>query len=131
MRGGAAAAMLCVSQAVLAERRTRAIQRSGEDEMSTRVAAVDGGDGSVSAGGKWVYGFVEGSREMRELLGGKGAGIAEMTRLLGSDLVPAGFTITTEACVAFMHGGRVLPVGLEDQVGVALAGLEERAGKRL
>ena len=99
--------------------------------MSTRVAAVGEGDGSVSAGSKWVYGFVEGSREMRELLGGKGAGIAEMTRILGSDLVPAGFTITTEACVAFMHGGRVFPVGLEDQVGVALAGLEERAGKRL
>jgi pyruvate, orthophosphate dikinase len=99
--------------------------------MNTQVATANEADGSVPAGGKWVYGFAEGSREMRELLGGKGAGIAEMTRLLGSDLVPAGFTITTEACVAFMHGGRVFPVGLEDQVGVALAGLEERAGKRL
>jgi pyruvate,orthophosphate dikinase len=99
--------------------------------MNTQVATANEADGSVPAGGKWVYGFVEGSREMRELLGGKGAGIAEMTRILGSDLVPAGFTITTEACVAFMRGGGVLPVGLEDQVGVALAGLEERAGKRL
>jgi pyruvate, orthophosphate dikinase len=44
---------------------------------------------------KWIYDFAEGSRDMRELLGGKGSGIAEMTRVLGSDLVPAGFTITT------------------------------------
>jgi len=43
---------------------------------------------------KWIYDFAEGSRDMRELLGGKGSGIAEMTRVLGPDLVPAGFTIT-------------------------------------
>ena len=48
---------------------------------------------------KWVYDFSEGSREMRDLLGGKGANVAEMTRVLGEDAVPAGFTITTEACV--------------------------------
>src|SRR5205807_2280747 len=48
---------------------------------------------------RWVYDFSEGSNEMRELLGGKGAGIAEMTRVLGPDRVPAGFTITTAACV--------------------------------
>ena len=60
---------------------------------------------------KWVYDFAEGSREMRELLGGKGANIAEMTRVLGPELVPAGFTITTEACVAYMRGGRSAPGG--------------------
>ena len=60
---------------------------------------------------KWVYDFAEGSREMRELLGGKGAGIAEMTRILGPELVPAGFTITTEACVAYMRAGQTLPAG--------------------
>jgi Pyruvate phosphate dikinase, AMP/ATP-binding domain len=49
---------------------------------------------------KWVYDFAEGSREMRDPLGGKGANVAEMTRVLGADRVPAGFTITTEACVA-------------------------------
>jgi pyruvate,orthophosphate dikinase len=80
---------------------------------------------------KWVYDFAEGSRDMRELLGGKGAGIAEMTRVLGPDLVPAGFTITTEACVAYMDGSRTAPADLDSQVDAALARLEEQAGKRL
>ena len=78
-----------------------------------------------------MYDFAEGSREMRDLLGGKGAGVAEMTRILGPDMVPAGFTITTEACVAYMRGDRTWPEGLEEQVGAALAALEKRAGKRL
>jgi len=80
---------------------------------------------------KWVYEFTEGSREMRDLLGGKGANVAEMTRLLGAAQVPAGFTITTEACVAYMAGGRTRPEGLDEQVSDALGRLEERAGKRL
>jgi pyruvate, orthophosphate dikinase len=78
-----------------------------------------------------VYDFAEGSREMCEMLGGKGAGVAEMTRIQGPELVPAGFTITTEACGSYMHAGGTLPDGLEDQVDAALAALEERAGKRL
>jgi pyruvate,orthophosphate dikinase len=80
---------------------------------------------------KWIYDFAEGSRDMRELLGGKGSGIAEMTRVLGPELVPAGFTITTEACVEYMRNGRSAPAGLADAVGDALARLEERAGTRL
>src|SRR5215213_5956918 len=80
---------------------------------------------------KWVYDFTEGSRDMRELLGGKGANVAEMTRVLGADRVPAGFTITTEACVAYMQGGQEEPDGMAEQVAEALARLEERAGKRL
>ena len=52
-----------------------------------------------------VYDFAEGSRDMRDLLGGKGANVAEMTRVLGAERVPAGFTITTEACVAYMRAG--------------------------
>ncbi|MBX5469960.1 MAG: pyruvate, phosphate dikinase [Thermoleophilaceae bacterium] len=80
---------------------------------------------------KWVYEFSEGSRDMRELLGGKGANVAEMTRILGPDRVPAGFTITTEACVAYMRAGRREPEGLEQQVAEALGRLEERTGKRL
>src|SRR5437763_10128860 len=68
---------------------------------------------------------------MRDLLGGKGANLAEMTALLGADRVPAGFTVTTEACVAFMQGGGETPPGLEDQVDAALAQLEQSAGKSL
>src|SRR5918996_4220648 len=79
---------------------------------------------------QWVYDFSEGSKDMRELLGGKGANVAEMTRVLGADRVPAGFTITTEACVAYMEAGE-FPEGLEEQVREALGRLEEQAGKRL
>ena len=80
---------------------------------------------------KFVYDFAEGSREMRTLLGGKGANVAEMTRVLGADLVPAGFTITTEACVSYMRENRTPPDGLDAQIAEALARLEQRAGKRL
>ena len=79
---------------------------------------------------KWVYDFADGSRDMRDLLGGKGANIAEMTRVLGPELVPAGFTITTEACVAHMRSDRSGLEGLDDAVDEALARLEEHAGKR-
>ena len=85
---------------------------------------------SAPATTKWVYDFADGSRDMRNLLGGKGANIAEMTRVLGPELVPAGFTITTEACVAYMRSDRSGPEGLDDAVDEALARLEERAGKR-
>jgi len=84
----------------------------------------------VATGTKYVYEFSEGSREMRVLLGGKGANVAEMTRVLGHDRVPAGFTITTEACVAYMEAG-TFPEGLDGQVAEALERLEEQAGRRL
>jgi pyruvate,orthophosphate dikinase len=74
--------------------------------------------------------FHAGSRALRELLGGKGAGIAEMTRVLGAERVPPGFTVTTDACVAYMRG-RTLPDGLEDEVLAALGRLESQAGRRL
>jgi pyruvate, orthophosphate dikinase len=80
---------------------------------------------------KWTYDFAEGSRDMRELLGGKGAGIAEMTRVLGADVVPAGFTITTEACVEYMRHDRTAPEGLGAAVDEALQRLEQGAAKRL
>jgi pyruvate,orthophosphate dikinase len=80
---------------------------------------------------QWVYDFSEGSKDMRELLGGKGANVAEMTRVLGEDRVPAGFTITTEACVAYMKAGQEEPDGMAEQVAEALERLQERAGKRL
>jgi pyruvate, orthophosphate dikinase len=80
---------------------------------------------------KWVYDFAEGSRDMRELLGGKGANVAEMTRVLGPDRVPAGFTITTEACVEYMRADRHEPDGMAEEVAEALTRLEEQAGKTL
>ncbi len=79
---------------------------------------------------RWVYDFAEGSREMRDLLGGKGANVAEMTRILGADRVPGGFTITTEACVAYMRDGG-FPDGMAGQVRAALDRLEAAAGKTL
>ncbi len=80
---------------------------------------------------KWVYEFSEGSREMRELLGGKGANIAEMKRIGGPVRVPDGFTVTTAACVAYMQADGRFPDGLEQQVDEALARLQEQTGKRL
>src|SRR5437588_7758487 len=78
---------------------------------------------------KWVYDFAEGSKDMRDLLGGKGANVAEMTRVLGEELVPAGFTITTEACVEYMRAGEE-PAGLAAQVADALERLQDLSGKR-
>jgi pyruvate,orthophosphate dikinase len=79
---------------------------------------------------KYVYDFSEGAADQRDLLGGKGANLAEMTRVLGADRVPGGFTITTEACVAYMEAGEE-PDALAEQVADALARLEESAGRRL
>ncbi|WP_028065903.1 pyruvate, phosphate dikinase [Solirubrobacter soli] len=80
---------------------------------------------------KWVYDFAEGSKDMRDLLGGKGANVAEMTRVLGADRVPAGFTITTAACVAYMKADQSEPEGMSDQVADALERLQEHTAKRL
>jgi pyruvate,orthophosphate dikinase len=76
-----------------------------------------------------VHAFEEGSKEQKFLLGGKGANLAEMTNL--GLPVPPGFTITTEACNAYMAAGDVLPDGLMDEVAAARAVLEGRTGKRL
>ena len=78
---------------------------------------------------KYVYAFEEGSKEQKYLLGGKGANLAEMTKL--GLPVPPGFTITTEACNAYMAGGDQLPDGLMDEVEKALVELEAKMGKRL
>jgi pyruvate,orthophosphate dikinase len=76
----------------------------------------------------FVYDFDEPSDGGRELLGGKGIGLAEMTQL--GVPVPAGFTITTDACRAYMANGGRLPDGLEAEIEEHLAGLEEKTGKR-
>jgi pyruvate,orthophosphate dikinase len=76
---------------------------------------------------KWVWRFEEGSAKMRDLLGGKGAGVAEMTR--AGLPVPSGFTITTEACNAYYKRGERFPPGMWEQVLTALRGVERKTGK--
>ena len=77
---------------------------------------------------KWVYLFAEGSREMIDLLGGKGAGLAEMAR---ADLpVPPGFIITTRACQSYYQHDKRLPDGLWEQSRAALQTVEEKTGRR-
>ena len=87
---------------------------------------------------RWVYAFDEvadaesaaggGWDGVRALLGGKGANLGEMTRI--GVPVPPGFTISTEACNAYLEGGEKLPDGLVDQVAAALRGVETKAGKK-
>lgn len=77
---------------------------------------------------KWVYLFSEGNATMRDLLGGKGAGVAEMTN--AGLPVPPGFTITTEACIAYYDQGQTFPAGMWDQVIAALKEIERRSGKK-
>src|SRR3989475_1360913 len=82
--------------------------------------------------GKYIYPFgggrAEGRADMKDLLGGKGANLAEMTNI--GLPVPPGFTATTEACLAYLKDGR-FPSGLMDEVDEHLAGLEEAMGKKL
>ena len=77
---------------------------------------------------KWVYLFNEGSKEMRNLLGGKGAGLAEMTN--AGLPVPPGFTITTEACLSFFDNNRQFPPGMWEQTLEALRTVEQQTDKR-
>src|SRR3569832_1668173 len=77
---------------------------------------------------KYVYDFAEGSRDMKDLLGGKGANLCEMTNL--GLPVPPGFVITTEACTAYLQSGQV-PDELEAEVTSHLRALEEQMGRRL
>src|SRR5881275_1041631 len=88
---------------------------------------------AATARKKWVYlfanGKAEGNAKMRDLLGGKGAGLAEMTN--AGLPVPPGFTITTAACNAYFKAGKKLPPGLWDQVERGLATIEKATKKKL
>lgn len=77
---------------------------------------------------KWVYLFSEGNAKMRDLLGGKGAGVAEMTN--AGLPVPPGFTITTEACNAYYDAGKQFPEGMWQQTLAALKIIEQQTGKK-
>ncbi len=78
---------------------------------------------------KFVYNFSEGSQSMNDLLGGKGCGLCEMTRI--GLPVPPGFIITTEVCDAYYKFGKKYPKGLEDEVSKYLSALEKEMGKKL
>jgi pyruvate,orthophosphate dikinase len=77
---------------------------------------------------KWIYRFEEGNAEMRDLLGGKGANLAEMSRL--GLPVPPGFTITTETCNDYLAAGNQLPEGLWERVLAEMDVLSEKMGRR-
>lgn len=78
---------------------------------------------------KFVYLFNEGNSEMKDLLGGKGANLAEMTRI--GLPVPFGFTISTQACNDYYQAGKQISTEVKDQIDAALTALEEKAGKKL
>jgi pyruvate,orthophosphate dikinase len=78
---------------------------------------------------KFVYDFEEGNKDMKSLLGGKGANLAEMTNM--GLPVPHGFTVTCEACNAYRAAGRRFPDGMLDEVAAHLRDLEEKMGRRL
>src|SRR4051794_7587855 len=92
-------------------------------EVSTVTSETD-----QSAQAKWVYDFSEGNKDQKDLLGGKGANLAEMTNL--GLPVPPGFTITTDACRYYLEHGST-PPDLGDQVSEHLAALEKAMGKTL
>jgi pyruvate,orthophosphate dikinase len=94
---------------------TQQITRSGLDEAVKQSPR------------KWVYLFSEGNAQMRDLLGGKGAGVAEMTN--AGLPVPPGFTITTEACNAYYESGKHFPPGMWEQVLEAVKIVEQQTGK--
>ena len=77
---------------------------------------------------KWVYSFEEGNADMRNLLGGKGANLAEMTNL--GLPIPQGFTVTTEACTDYYASGKQISDEIREQIFSALGVLEEKQGKK-
>ena len=97
--------------------------RSGLVKMAKRAAII-----LTGMDDRYVFDFSEGTELGRELLGGKGIGLAEMTAI--GIPVPAGFTVTTAACVAYMGAGRQVPAGLEEEVAEHMARLEGTTGKR-
>ena len=77
---------------------------------------------------KWVYLFKEGNAKMRDLLGGKGCNLAEMTGL--GLPIPQGFTVTTEACTDYYRNEKEITAEIEGQIFDALETLEQSQGKK-
>jgi pyruvate,orthophosphate dikinase len=84
---------------------------------------------TTTSGTRFVYDLADGDASMKSLLGGKGAGVAEMRRI--GVPVPDGFTVTTVACVEAMAAGGSWPDGLAEQIADGLSRLEERTGRQL
>ena len=99
-------------------------------DLSTTTTATTGSTPASTADHikKYVYDFAEGNKDLKDLLGGKGANLAEMTQL--GLPVPPGFTITTEACRAYLATGAP-PSELDEEIAVHLARLEQAMGRRL
>jgi len=83
----------------------------------------------MSKNKKYVYSFEEGNRDMKEILGGKGANLAEMVSLKIN--VPPGFTVTTESCEQYYEKGKKISDEVKKQVEVKLKELEKKMGKKL
>lgn len=98
------------------------------ENKDPHVAESSDSGGVVVYGAKFVYDFTEGNKDLKDLLGGKGANLAEMTNL--GLPVPPGFTITTEACKTYLDSGDE-PAALRDEVSAHLDALEAKMGKKL
>ncbi|MET8558427.1 pyruvate, phosphate dikinase [Streptomyces sp. NPDC004959] len=103
-------------------------EAAGRAGAGTPVASVPETPREARETPKFVYDFTEGNRHLKDLLGGKGANLAEMTNL--GLPVPPGFTITTEACKTYLESGKE-PAPLRDEVSAHLDALETAMGKRL
>src|SRR5438876_11537700 len=118
---------------VVSSRRSRLNRTSTRSALGRRSAARARSAARKKSPGemKWVYSFgngkAEGRADMRNLLGGKGAGLAEMANL--GLPVPPGFTITTAVCSHYYENGKTYPKNLEDQVAAALAEVGRITGK--
>src|SRR5215813_14959098 len=112
------------------------VMTKSRSKISRKAAAASAAKRTSAAKGKWVYSFgggtAEGRASMRNLLGGKGAGLAEMAQL--GLPVPPGFTITTEVCTYFYQHGKTYPKELKHRVDAALAeigrGTDKKFGDR-
>ncbi|RMD61395.1 MAG: pyruvate, phosphate dikinase, partial [Planctomycetota bacterium] len=109
-----------------------ATRRTSSRRRPPRAASTARSSRTTAKAKRYIHFFAKGKADgdasMRDLLGGKGANLAEMTAI--GLPVPPGFTISTEACQAFYTGGEHLPAGLMDQVRAAMTRLEKTTGKR-
>ncbi|MFT4325922.1 MAG: pyruvate, phosphate dikinase [Candidatus Woesearchaeota archaeon] len=100
-------------------------QKSTQEKNSQTDVVIDNNT-SKDYKKKWVYSFEEGDASMRDILGGKGANLSEMTKL--GIPVPSGFTVTTEACAAYYNNEKKVPQGMSEQVEEHLQNLEQNMG---